>query len=505
MKLPSTLLGAAGFGATLLLIGCQKDPGTSASPSEPPAQIAAQAPPAAQSLSAAAPTGTTSTTDPKSAVADRALERPPHDAPRVFGKSRNVWIRSGPTNDTQWLGYLWLGGSVKIREEKRVSGPGCSTPWVPVEPRGWVCVDGDSATTDPDDPVLVALYPYRPRVETPWPHDYAAVNAPLRRYEILPPHELQKAWELSFERHIAAVKAARGAKTVPPELGAIDPSLVGRPAPLLPALPTGLSEGRTRMVARSALAYAGAFDHDDRAFLLAPDMTWVPRDRVELLNRVEFQGLALQGDVQLPLAFFRGRERPAFEKKGDEFVESSVRFERLSHISLTGEVEIRDKTRYYKIKGRDLWVSSKEAVVPEPKAKTPWGADVGAPDTTGLAPGGRATWIEVSILGGWLVAFEGTRPVYVTMISPGRGGIPHPDKDPLETASTPTGRFPIGGKFKTATMESSSSPILHSDVPWTQNFSGPHAIHSAYWHDDWGSLKSAGCVNVATRLHYEHE
>ena len=194
MKLPSTLLGAAGFGATLLLIGCQKDPGTSASPSEPPAQIAAQAPPAAQSLSAAAPTGTTSTTDPKSAVADRALERPPHDAPRVFGKSRNVWIRSGPTNDTQWLGYLWLGGSVKIREEKRVSGPGCSTPWVPVEPRGWVCVDGDSATTDPDDPVLVALYPYRPRVETPWPHDYAAVNAPLRRYEILPPHELQKAW-----------------------------------------------------------------------------------------------------------------------------------------------------------------------------------------------------------------------------------------------------------------------------------------------------------------------
>jgi len=36
-------------------------------------------------------------------------------------------------------------------------------------------------------------------------------------------------------------------------------------------------------------------------------------------------------------------------------------------------------------------------------------------------------------------------------------------------------------------------------VPWTQNFSGPHAIHSAYWHDDWGSLKSAGCVNVAPR------
>jgi hypothetical protein len=34
-------------------------------------------------------------------------------------------------------------------------------------------------------------------------------------------------------------------------------------------------------------------------------------------------------------------------------------------------------------------------------------------------------------------------------------------------------------------------------VPWTQNFSGPHALHGAYWHDDWGKLKSGGCVNVS--------
>ena len=38
--------------------------------------------------------------------------------------------------------------------------------------------------------------------------------------------------------------------------------------------------------------------------------------------------------------------------------------------------------------------------------------------------------------------------------------------------------------------------FIHSDVPWTQNFSGAHALHSAYWHDDWGSNKSGGCINV---------
>jgi hypothetical protein len=166
-------------------------------------------------------------------------------------------------------------------------------------------------------------------------------------------------------------------------------------------------------------------------------------------------------------------------------------------VQLENEIVKDGYTKYYKVKGRDLWVSSKQAVIPTPRATTPWEAPVGQPDETGHARPGRATWLEASILGGWLVAFEGTKPVYATMISAGRGGKPHPGKDPLETASTPTGWFPIGGKFKTATMNSSSTPIVHMDVPWTQNFSGPHAIHSAYWHDDWGNLKSAGCVNVS--------
>ena len=39
--------------------------------------------------------------------------------------------------------------------------------------------------------------------------------------------------------------------------------------------------------------------------------------------------------------------------------------------------------------------------------------------------------------------------------------------------------------------------LLHSDVPWTQNFHGPHALHTAYWHDQWGEKKSGGCVNVS--------
>ena len=38
---------------------------------------------------------------------------------------------------------------------------------------------------------------------------------------------------------------------------------------------------------------------------------------------------------------------------------------------------------------------------------------------------------------------------------------------------------------------------MHSDVPWVQNLTGPYALHTAYWHDNWGNLMSAGCVNVS--------
>ena len=462
--------------------GCDQQ-AASEKPHAPPALVTAPAPPSVAQAPAPAAEVATET------------DIVPRDVPRVYAKSRNVWIRSGPTSDTQWLGFLWFGGSVQIRELRGQAGLGCSKKWIAIEPRGWVCVDGEQATTDPDDRELAQLYRYRPRVDTPWPHHYAAVHEMTRRYAALPDRALQKAWELSFERHLADVFSARKTPNAPLEF-----VLSGRAAPVLPKLPRGLSEKRDRIWPRSAFAYSEAFDHDERAFLLAADLTWVPRDRVELLARTEFQGLALGGDTKLPLAFFRGRERPTFRKDASgEFVPAEARFERLGHVPLSGEIEQRERVRYFKLRDQDLWVSSREAVVPEPQRRTPWGAPVGQADTTGVAPPGRATWLEISILGGWLMAFEGTRPAYVTMISAGRGGTPQGDKDPLATASTPTGRFPISGKFKTATMESSSSPIVHGDVPWTQNFSGPHAIHSAYWHDDWGSLKSAGCVNVAPR------
>lgn len=411
--------------------------------------------------------------------------------PRVYAKSRFVWIREYPNADMQWIGFLWTGGSVALRSEQVYYGPGCEH-WYAIEPVGFVCVDGKRATLDPKDPVLVALEPHAPRLDTAWPHVYGE-SLGVDRYTALPP--LPETGDAPPAR-LQPVSASVGVQSDQPGLGRLseDP-FAGL------TLPGTVFEGRPRLLPRSTVAYSSELVRSDRTYLLTADMTWVAKDRVTPYEHVTFKGVELGKQFKLPVAFFRGTDRPQYVKTADgNFEPNGKTFPRLSHVQLTGDpVESGDDVFIAVAGGTDsahtVFVKKSEAVIPEPQALTPWGTKVGSDDTTGH-PAGRATWLEASVWGGWLLAYEGNRPVYATMISPGRGGTPVPGKDPLVTASTPTGSFPISGKFATATMEAPGE-YIHSDVPWTQNFSGPHALHGAYWHNDWGKLKSAGCVNVS--------
>ena len=404
------------------------------------------------------------------------------DTARVYAKSRFVWIRAIPNAKAQWIGFLWAGGSVKIRSGTQVPGAGCSGKWTPVEPRGYLCVDENRATLDGTDPDYLLLKAQGPRVDSAFPHNYAAVNAPLKRYQQPPKTE-------------------------------------GVEFPALQHWPKGLSENRKKMVARSAFAFSDSFGADDNAFLLASDMTWVRKKDVELLPKSAYQGVELNNNLSLPLAFFPTAGRHSYRlNAAEQFIETERELPWHKTLALDATRKKIGRHTFYRLRNSEEWVRGKDAVIPEPRKTTPWGAPLPSiwqtkaeasaaskksdakrvvkKDSTTPAQA-KETWMEASILGGWLIAYRGIEPVYATMISAGRGGRPHPGKKAIETASTPTGRFTINGKFKTASMNSSSTPIVHADVPWTQNFSGPHALHSAYWHDDFGKLKSAGCVNIS--------
>lgn len=429
--------------------------------------------------------------------ASQLTRRVPTDVPRVYAKTRNVWIRGTPTYDTQWVGYLWWGDSVPLRNTEPVEGPGCER-WYAVEPRGYVCVDGKRATLDPNDPVVQGSFPFAHDAESPNPHPHYGETTGTHRYLHLPSEKAQRAREWDYRFRQEWIRKALDTGELAEDLLGVDLTPAAQTSLVLPELPSTLQMSHRELIPRSTVAWSGEVFHEGRSFLLTDDLAWVPKDRVKPYEKVDYQGIHLSATVQLPLAMFRKRDASAYrwdDNGGGQFIALNRKYPRLGWVGLTGETRTVDKRTFHRTQNQD-WVEEGEAAVPKLGEKTPWGAPVNGEDTTGNAPKGRGTWIEVSILEGWLLAYEGTKPVFVTLMSPGKGGPPHGKTPTLETSSTPTGFFKITGKFVTSTMIAPND-LVHSAVPWAQNFSGPYAIHGAYWHNEWGELKSGGCINLS--------
>jgi hypothetical protein len=477
----------------LAAVACGKAPPPAATE---PAAIEAAPPPRAEGTGAAAvPASSVAPAATAASWSPRAPELPP--GPRIYAKSRFAWIAPAPGRNA-WFGYLSLGGSVAVRgaslEEARVGGGGSCDAWYRVEPRGVVCV-GRDATTDANDPTVVALAANAPRLDSPWPFDYGeSIGAP--RYDKLPTAREQGQREALFDEFRDKVRRARGL-TDPDAIGAIDKHLIGIdlqptgiPAPTLFEAGPRVREPRKAIARASTVAYTRAFDADDRSWLLTSDHALMPRDKVRPYPRSSFQGIHLDdGDKKLPIAFFRKKPRPKYRRdQAGGFVPTGEDWAVRTWVGLTGESVEHDEKKFYATREAGVWASEDDATVVR-------GSDE-PPKVVGTSE--RNTWVEVSVIQGWLIAYEGKRPVFVTLISPGRGLTPVPGKDPLETASTPTGIFRVDGKFRTATMVSSTNEnIVHSDVMYVQNFHGPHSLHGAYWHDAWGEGKSGGCINLS--------
>jgi hypothetical protein len=389
-----------------------------------------------------------------------------------------------------------------LKSTKAVAGPGCAS-WYAIEPTGYVCVDGARATLDAADPVLQGIYPVGPNADSPNPHPHYGETIGAEVYPRLPTVLHQRAREWDYRFHLPRVERALSGEQRHESLLGVDLSPSPAEFTPLPEFSPLLQLGRKTLIPRSTVAWTRETLHEGRSFLLTDDLTWVPKDRVKPYSPVPFRGLHLDrvdpisGEVpKFPLALFRDEVNPQYARSAaGEFLETGHDYPRLSWVGLTGRSEtLGQRTFHETVDGK--FIEAETSVIPELKATTPWGASILKPDDSGEPQRGRGTWIEVSILGGWLIAYEGTQPVFVTLMSPGKGGAPHGKIPTLQTSSTPTGRFKITGKFVTATMVAPNE-LVHSAVPWAQNFSGPYAIHGAYWHNDWGQKKSGGCVNLS--------
>jgi hypothetical protein len=116
------------------------------------------------------------------------------------------------------------------------------------------------------------------------------------------------------------------------------------------------------------------------------------------------------------------------------------------------------------------------------------------PPPVGLLPGEK--WVDINLKNETLVAFEGDKPVYATLVSSGRRDLEHREKD----HPTHNGTFRIREKHIAATMDADTAtdgPYSIEDVPWIQYFNGSIALHGAFWHAEFGHTKSHGCVNLS--------
>jgi hypothetical protein len=117
------------------------------------------------------------------------------------------------------------------------------------------------------------------------------------------------------------------------------------------------------------------------------------------------------------------------------------------------------------------------------------------PPPQGLAENER--YIDVDLSTQTLVAFEGSRAVYATLISSGKHS-KIKDKD----HSTPTGEWRVREKHITTTMDGDGTaagdlPYSIEDVPFVQYYFRSFALHAAFWHSNFGVQMSHGCVNLS--------
>ncbi len=126
-------------------------------------------------------------------------------------------------------------------------------------------------------------------------------------------------------------------------------------------------------------------------------------------------------------------------------------------------------------------------LTPSPTATATTGADVSGLEKhfvelpRGVGPNER--WIDVNLSNQTLEAYEGSTLVRSFVISSGRAGSP-----------TVTGQFKIWIKVRIQDMSGPGYYIR--DVPWVMYFYGDYGIHGTWWHNNFGTPMSAGCVNM---------
>jgi hypothetical protein len=224
------------------------------------------------------------------------------------------------------------------------------------------------------------------------------------------------------------------------------------------------------------VAITGVETHDGVTFLRSLGGLWIPEDQLRHARGSLFEGAELANGA-LDVAWIAREGAVVHALEDGREIPRVVR--RAGRRELVHVLEDLPRGR---VRIEDGVVAARDLVRPAMEAPPP--------EVTG-----DERWIDVDVGTQTLVAYEGARPVFATLVSTGRPG---------PATATPTGTFRVWVKLAEDTMDDLERTDLESNyaieaVPWVQYFSEGIALHAAFWHDDFGRRRSHGCVNLAPR------
>lgn len=431
---------------------------------------------------------------------DAFVPRVPGPPKRLFAKRFVVKVHERPDRESSGLGYLRAGSVVQGTTDIPVATEGgCRGGWFELTTGGFVC-EGRDVTAflgkrpparGPAQPDFDEPLPYRygrtRRGEQPMyrrlPSDEEAAQYEGYRIPGLEPPPVEPGAEGEAPAPVveAEVLPASGVAATAADEGALEDL-----EPVVPTLDSLRGERGGVLIRRMMPGFIVSVDRDMRArarrYWRTLSNGFVPYRALGLVQGSEFQGTALDETHTLPVGFVLSSKVSQSTRGRDGRLRRGRRPGYHAMFFVSAEEDIRDA--HYLVTPEGPLYREDEVRVLRP---IPRPEGVGESDK----------WIDVDLEHQTLVAYEGDRPVYATLISSGRVRDP---EDPLRDHRTPTGLFQIRSKYVTHTMDgdhAADGPYSIEDVPYVMYFQLAFALHSAFWHDGFGRPRSHGCVNLA--------
>lgn len=421
--------------------------------------------------------GTTKPSAPNATPPDEPADPEPVVQPdfpegtRSLQLVRTVGVRLEPGDDAKRIGTVAI--DTRVGWTRTAKGKGCTKAWIEIDPHGWICGDYIKATK-------LAPYgqevPHLDRGELV-PGIYGKVTAPssvtymLEKPEAPRKKKDKKKGDRDKKGKPVTSIAQVDADAADAGLGSgMSKAKMVEDKPLVGSVNVRqyeeltvdgkvywkISQKENQYVLKAAISlhtpsrYGGARLGDDTGWAVPFAFVW-PRAgyaQAWTTNKAAGGGVNRQLGARVPV--------PIFETSADK----------------------AGKPVAYRI-GDSEWIAAADVRVFVPHD---------APAL--LQPGER--WIDVDVDAEILVAYEGETPVYSTLVTSGG----------KETPTEP-GVYRMWLKESEADMKglNGEDPYSVATVPWTQFFSPEKglALHTAYWHDAFGTRRSHGCVNLAPR------